>query len=167
MIYISAFVQPNRSRAPEEGVTMTTIDLEELARAFSSFEIRARVSGTCLYIDSYTMGRRNFENYVRDLTEEALSNSNIVRIRTIRRPFCEVTGFQVYDKNQDLILEVSPWEWKENKPFHGTSPGVELWPVVYKATGSKSLADLLDGLIESPDPYQVSRNGDGWKISKG
>ena len=65
-----------------------------------------------------------------------------------------------------MVLKVAPWSWSEGEPLTGIGVGVEIWPVVEQATGSKRLADVFEKIAELDEPYVLFRDGQSWSIRR-
>lgn len=124
------------------------------------FDLPIKEEGCTLEMDTYAMPRRGYENHIEDLVREYLASCSgtIDRIETLKCDFDEATGFVVY-AGDAMVLKVAPWSWSEGEPLTGIGVGVEIWPVVEQATGSKRLADVLEKIVELDDPYVLSRDG--------
>ena len=131
------------------------------------FYLPIKEEGRTLKMDTYTMPRLGCENYIADLVREYLApySGTIDRIETLKRNFDGATGFVVY-AGDTMVLKVAPWSWSEGEPLTGIGVGVEIWPVVEQATGSKRLADVLEKIVELDDPYVLSRDGQSWSIRR-
>lgn len=121
-----------------------------------------------LEINACTIPRRGYKNHIEDLVREHLTpysdSGDINRIETLKSDFDEVTGFAVY-AGDTMVLKVVPRSWSKGKPAK-TGIGVEIWPVVEQATGSKRLADVLEKIAELDEPYVLSRDGQSWSIRR-
>lgn len=113
------------------------------------------------------MPRRGYENHIEDLVREYLASCSgtIDRIETLKCNFDDATGFIVY-AGDTMVLKVAPWSWSEGEPLTGSGVGVEIWPVVKQATGSKRLADAFDKIAELDEPYVLSWDGQSWSIRR-
>lgn len=122
-----------------------------------------------LEINACTIPRRGYKNHIEDLVREHLTpysdSGDINRIETLKSDFDEVTGFAVY-AGDTMVLKVAPWSWSEGEPFTGIRVGVEIWPVVEQATGSKRLADVFEKIAELDEPYVLYRDGQSWSIRR-
>jgi len=168
MIYISAFVRPNKSRPLEKERDVMSCITEETINWFAEdFGLPIKEEGGVFLMDTYAVSRRGYENYVADLVREYLAphSGTIDRIETLKQGFDEATGFAVY-AGDVMVLKVAPWSWSEGEPFTGIGVGVEIWPVVEQVTGSGAIADDFEGVSKLPDPYVLSWDGQSWSMRR-
>lgn len=138
--------------------------ITELAEDFC---LPIKEEGCTLEMDTYTMPRLGCGNYIANLVREYLApySGTIDRIETLKCNFDEATGFIVY-VGDTMVLKVAPWSWSEGEPFTDIRVGVEIWPVVEQATGSKRLADVFEKIAELDEPYVLYRDGQSWSIRR-
>ena len=132
------------------------------------FGLHIKEEGGVLLMDTYTiMPRLGCETYIADLVREYLApySGTIDRIETLKRGFDEATGFIVY-AGDTMVLNVAPWSWDRGEPHSGNGVGVEIWPVVKQATGSKRLADAFEEVSKLDEPYVLSWDGQSWSIRR-
>ncbi len=132
------------------------------------FGLHIKEEGGVLLMDTYTiMPRLGCETYIADLVRKYLApySGTIDRIETLKRGFDEATGFAVY-AGDTMVLKVAPWAWDRGEPHSGNGVGVEIWPVVKQATGSKRLADAFEEVSKLADPYVLSWDGQSWSIRR-
>ena len=146
---------------------MSCITKETIEWFAKDFNLSIKEEGQTLEMDAYTMPRLGCENYIADLVREYLApySGTIDRIETLKRNFDGATGFVVY-AGDTMVLKVAPWSWSEGEPLTGIGVGVEIWPVVEQATGSKRLADAFEKIAWLNEPYILFRDGQSWSIRR-